>query len=358
MPVATAGLTRLRKHQFGRQTLFGTPVAAKRAYPFSGVPDANLNWEDPEGDQGSLDPIAPPVRGAADLSAPLSAPRLFYNDLPLMLDAMFGDEEAGAGAGAAKTWTHQPASLTADDLSLFTYEFGDDKADDWFQYGDGLLESLNITAPESLGALSAEMAWRFGMVRYEGATEAALQPTPTVPTAALSVDSAGIPVYLGDAVLSIDSTHGAIGTTPIADALHSFNLSISQDLDQKRFANGTGFDLSGYGRGVRVIEFEAQFAKTDDIVGVGSESDAWFSETAIDRFVEIAFESSAFAQTAGSPDIPYSWQIRMPLRYYTRNDGAIGGNSTVTLVGRAFYHATLGYAFQSVLVNTLATASL
>lgn len=184
MPVATAGLTRLRKHQFGRQTLFGTNVAAVRAYPFSGTPDANLNWEDPEGDVGSLDPIAAPTRGAADLSAGLSAPSLYYNDIPLMMSGMFGDAVTGAGAGTSKTWTTQPASLTADDIDLYTYEFGDDVLTDWFQFGDGLLESLNFTAPESMGALSADMTWRFGNVRYEGATEAALQPVPAVPTAA------------------------------------------------------------------------------------------------------------------------------------------------------------------------------
>lgn len=357
MPVATAGLVRLRKHQFGRQTAFSTPVAAKRAYPFGGTPDANVNWTDPEGDLGSLDPIAAPTRDAADLTAGLNADRLYYNDLPLMLDAMFGGEVDAVGAGTGKTWIHEPASLTADDLSLFSYEFGDDVTDDWFQFGDGLLESLNLTAPESLGALSADMAWRFGLVRYAGATEAALQPDPAVPTAALTVESGGIPVYLGDAVLSIDSVHGNIGTTPIADALHSFTLNISQELDQKRFANGTGFDLSGYGRGARIIELSAQFAKTDDIVGTGSESDAWFSETAIDRFVQLEFTSSAVAET-GSPDVPYSWLLQMPLRYYTRADGAIGGNSTVTLMGRAFYNDDLGFPFHSEVVNTLATASL
>lgn len=354
MPVATAGLTRLRKHQFGRQTLFGTAVAAKRAYPFSGTPDANLNWEDPEGDVGSLDPIASPTRGAADLSAGLSAPSLYYNDIPLIMSAMFGDAATGAGVGTSKTWVHQPASLTADDIDLYTYEFGDDVLTDWFQFGDGLAESVNFAAPETMGALSADMAWRFGNVKYEGATEAALQPTPAVPTAGLTVDSTGTPVYLGNATLAINSTAGAIGTTVISNALHSFSLNISQELDQKRFANGTGFNLAGYGRGPRTIELELQFAKTVDTVGVGSESDAWFSENSINRFVEIKFTSLALAEAA----IPYSWNIRMPLRYYTRSEGEIGSNSTVTLTGRAFYDSTLLYPFRSSVVNTLATASL
>ena len=57
MPVAaTPGLLKLRKHQFGRQTTFGTPVAAVRAYPFSGVPDINLNWTEPRGRPGLARP--------------------------------------------------------------------------------------------------------------------------------------------------------------------------------------------------------------------------------------------------------------------------------------------------------------
>ena len=67
MPIQ--GLVRLRKHQFGRQLLPGTNVAATRAYPFSGVPEHELNWTDPEIDAGSRDITAPPFRDAPDLTA-------------------------------------------------------------------------------------------------------------------------------------------------------------------------------------------------------------------------------------------------------------------------------------------------
>ena len=363
MPVATPGLTRLRKHQLGRQTLFGTAVAAKRAYPLSGTPDVNLNWTDPEGDFGSVDPIAPPTREAEELTASLNAPRLYYNDLPMMLSAMFGGGVTPTGAGTGKTWVHEPASTTADDLDLFSYEFGDDldgtggKPNDWFSLFDGLAESLTFTAPEGLGALNADMTWRFGSVRYAGATEAALQPSPAIPTAALTVDDEGVPVYLGDAVLSIDSAFGDIGTTAITDALHSLTISISSELDVKRLANGNGFDVTGYSRGARMIEWRLKFAKTSDTVGVGSESDAWFSSTAVNRFVQLEFTSQAVAET-GSPDVPYSWLIQTPLRYYTRENTEVGGNSTIDLVGHQFYSADLGFPFHSTVVNTLATAGL
>ena len=58
------GFVRLRKHQLGREAVFGTAVPASRAYPFAGVPDVNLNWTDPDVSTGSIDPVAPPLRWA------------------------------------------------------------------------------------------------------------------------------------------------------------------------------------------------------------------------------------------------------------------------------------------------------
>jgi hypothetical protein len=351
MPVAIPGLIALRRHLFGRQEDFGIANTAARAYPFSGVPDVNLNWTDVEGDFGSVDPIAPPYRGAADLTANLTDNAVAYDDLPLMLASILGDDVEPTGGGAAKTWTFQPASLTQDDIDVFSYEFGDDVEEDWFHLFDGLTESITFTFPRGLGPVTASMNWRFGSARYAGASEAALQPDFSIPTAGLTVDSAAIPVYLGDAKLYINDSAGTLGNTQISDALYGGTLTISRELDQKRFVNGTGFDLSGYSSGKRNIEFQMDFAKTGDIVGSGSESDAWFSATAVDRFVRLAFTSTSIITGV----TPYSWEIDMPLRYYTRADDAEGGNSVVSLTGHQFYQsATLGYAFKSVVVNKLA----
>src|SRR4029077_2807639 len=114
MPVTLGGFTRYRKHQFGRETTFGTKVAAKRAYPFSGVPAPNPNWTDIPADFGSLDPIAAPYLGTPDLPASLTAPMLAYDDLPLMMCGVFGGAATAVGATTSKTWAHTPASLTAD----------------------------------------------------------------------------------------------------------------------------------------------------------------------------------------------------------------------------------------------------
>jgi hypothetical protein len=348
-----AGFVRLRKHQFARQADFGTAVAATRAYPFGGTPSVELNWTDPEIDVGSRDVVAPPYRGAPDLTASLTDPAVAYDNLPLMLCAFFGGA-VGPTGGPAYTWQYDPASTTVDEPDLFTYEFGDDVLTDWFQLGDGMLDSLEINGPDGLGPLDASMSWRFGSVGSSGSTDS--PDNPVVPTAALNVSTTDAIVYLKDGEIHIADTYAGLAAGKVSDALHSFSLKLSQEVDVKRFANGTqSFDAQAYGPGARTIELECTFAKTADIVGIGSESDDWMSDDAVNRYVQLKFTSTKMATGA----TPYSWVFSMPMRYYTRTEGEIGGNTVVVLTGHAFYDPSyLQGVFESTLVNTLAEATL
>jgi len=351
MPIA--GFVRLRKHQFARQPAFGTKIAALRAYPFSGTPSVDLAWTDPDVDTGSIDPTAVPYHGAFDLTASLDTPSLAYNDLPLMLCGVFGGA-VGPTGGPAYTWAYAPASTTVDDFDSMVYEFGDDVSTDWFQLGDGILESLEFTGPDGLGPLSASMSWRFGSAASSGSTD--YPDAPVVPTAGLSVATDDAIVYLKDMSIFIASSTAGLAAGQITDALHSFVLRINQEIDQKRFANGDQtFDIDAYGRGARTIELECTFAKTADTVGIGSESDAWMSDAAVNRWVQLTSTSTVIADGV----TPYSWDIIMPMRYYTRSEGEIGGNTTVVLTGHAFYDPDdLGGVFTSEVVNTLPESEL
>jgi hypothetical protein len=175
-----------------------------------------------------------------------------------------------------------------------------------------------------------------------------------VPTASLSVDSTPSYIELGDAELFIDDAYTGIGTTKISDALHSMELSITNNYDLKAFANGsnTKYQIHAIGRGEQEITLSLQFAKTADTVGTGSEADDWFSSDPVKRFVELRFTRNEII--TGST--PYSLSIRMPLVYTTRADGEIGGNTTVTLTGTALYDSSLGYAIRAVVVNALTSS--
>ncbi len=362
MPIQ--GFVRLRKHQFGRQSVFGTVVPATRAYPFTGVPSNELNWTDPEIDAGSLDPVAPPYRNASDLTADLTDNALAYNDLPIIHSAFFGGEVAPTG-GTAQTWEYAPASTTVDVRDVFTYEFGDDVLTDWFQLGDGILESFDITGPEGLGVLTASLNWRFGTIASTGSTDSPVivASGEDVPTPNLDVDTKAVMVYLKDGGIWIASDPDDIFQDgfQILDALHTFTLHGDQQIDLKRFANADQtFDIDAYGPGLRNITLEATYAKTEDTVGTGSESDAWMSDVAVNRYIGLKFVSTELAE---SPTTFYEWDVVMPMRYYTRTEGEVDGNTVIVLTAHAFYDPAtaesgdgLGGVYQSTIINTLTEA--
>lgn len=358
MPVL--GYTRNRRHLLGRQSVFGTPVPAVRAYPFSGTPDEDEQWTDPEGDFGSVYPVAAPFRGVGEYGANLSLNPLNYNDLTQILSGFFGGGVTGSGTpDVTRIW--QPAADGSDDFDVYSYEFGDDadgtggKPNDWFQNTDGILTSFTIDSPETgAGVLTSQQQWMFGNFYYAGSTDNA--PGISIPSITDVPDTDPVQIYLKDASVFMDSDPSDIGSTQLSDSVHKFTLRGTQEPDKKFYVNGSqSFSPQNWGRGRVGIEIDLIYAKTEDTVGVGSESDAWSADQSVPRFLTVAFESLVMADIA----VPYSWLFSMPLRYYTRTEGNIGGNSTVQLTGHAFFEPdTLAYPFYSELVNTLANADL
>ena len=352
MPVR--GLIKARKHLFGRQAAFGTPVAATKAYLLSGVPEVELNWTDPEVDAGSLVEVAAPHREAPDLTAPLDIPQLRYNYVPKLLSGFFGGQVVPTGGGTAKTWAYNPASVAPlDDLDPFTYEFGDDVLEDWYQLTDGVVESFEIAIPVGLGACTGNETWRFGSVASTGSTDSPV--VGSVPTD-LDPEANEAVVYGKDLSLFIADTEAGLAANQIENALYSGTIRFTGDLDLKRYANGTQtFEVSEVARANIMVEYEFRLAKTTDIVGTGSESDDWMSDQAVDRYFRLIFTSTVEAQGG----TPYSWTMSSPTRYRTRTEDAEGGNSVVVLTGRAWYDSgTFDGFFKSTVVTTLTEAEL
>jgi hypothetical protein len=352
--MAVRGLTKLRRHQFGRQAAFGTPVAATKTYLLSGVPEVELNWTDPEVDAGALVQVAAPHREAPDLTAPLDIPQLRYNYLPLLFSGFFGGQVVPTGGGTAKTWTYDPSAVTpVDDLDPFTYEFGDDVEEDWYQLTDGVLETFEIMIPVGLGACTGSASWRFGDVASTGSTDSPV--SGTVPTD-LTADANEAVLYGKDLAIYIADTQAGLAAGQIEDALYSGTIRFSGDLDQKRYANGTQtFEVSDIVRANILVEYEFRFAKTTEIVGTGSESDDWMSDQSVDRYMRLLWTSTVEAQGGTF----HSLDLSSPTRYRTRTEDAEGGNSVVVLTAQAWYDADDFDGFlNAVIVNTLTEAAL
>jgi hypothetical protein len=142
---------------------------------------------------------------------------------------------------------------------------------------------------------------------------------------------------------------GSIGITPM-DGLHSAVIRISNNIDRKRFHNGsnTRFQLAGYSRGPRQIELILTVAKTA----------AWVTERAtfddnprVNRYFKVSTTSTEIV----SGVTPFRYDRLGAFRLFEVEDGDTNNNATMTLTYRGFYSATLGYAYRSVLVNNLAT---
>jgi hypothetical protein len=156
--------------------------------------------------------------------------------------------------------------------------------------------------------------------------------------------------------LYIADTEAGLGAGKINNALHTFSLTITQESDDKRFADGTQtFDVSDRSRTGLAVELACTFAKTSQTVGTGSEADDWYSDEAVSRYVRLGFISTKFV--TGST--PYSWTPEFPMRYYTRSDADSAGNSVVVLTGRAFLDEDdFDGFFRSVVVCGLTEADL
>lgn len=336
MPVGD-GLVRLRANQLGKQTLIHTPVPATRRVPWAGLVTYDPVRTDPEVDTGSLDPVLRPYPMAPTVEWNPTGP-IIYDDLPFRYSAgLKGGVSPSVAAGAA-TWVFQVASLTADPFDYWTCDSGDDQSPtDGIEAYGGVADSLEESMGEELGPIEFSDSWVFA-----GANLA------TDRTAGLSVDEEATFLMGDETDITIDSVAGSIGITPIVDAFHTYDLAVNNNLDRKRFANGSNFrrKISGYGRGGREIELTLRFAKN---AATMAEFNSLDDDTVVPKYIQIRTVSPILA----APGVPFSRILRGAFRLYAGQPGEIGGNATIDLTYRAFYDSVLGYAFRAQVVNQL-----
>lgn len=339
--MAIAGAVRLRKSQIGKQSVIQTAVATTRRVPWRGSIVVNPNRTDPDVDTGTLDPGIIPYPMAREVTWGPTAP-VTYDDLPYRLSgALKGGVTPTGSAGVGYTWTYAAASVTADPFEYFTVETADDTAaSDGFKASGGVINSFSEEMPDDLGPWTFSDEWLFADVAL--ATDI---------TAGLVVDESPAFVFGADTELFIDNSAGTIGTTKWVDAFHAATLSVSNNLDQKRFANGANasnsrFRLSGYGRGAREIMLELTVAKTTASMAEAATLD---DDPVPQRFIQIL---STSLEAAGGA-IKYSYRRRGCFTLTERAEGEVGGNAVIVLTYKAMYNATLAYGYQAVVVNQL-----
>lgn len=329
MPIQ--GFTRLRYHQVGKQSAIATAVAATRVLPYRGAIKVQPNRTYPDVDTGSLDPNLAPFSGAKNITANWTG-KLAFNDLPYLL-ALAG--KGGITPTGSYTWTFTYASLSADSFEYITDEWGDDtNATDGIQAYGGVINDYTLGFDNTLTAWDVN-----ANLVYANANLA------TAKTGALSVDSSPTWVYGANTQFNLDTVYTAMGLTVWPDTVHAGSWSWNNNLDQKRFANGSNpaFALSGYGRGAREITFTVEVAKTAASI---AEANTLTTDPVPTRFIQ----TKVISPTSG-----YTWTRTAAVNLISREDGEIGGNTTIKLTYRVIYNANLTYAIKDVVVNTLAS---
>ena len=334
MPIA--GFTRFRKHQVGSQSSLSSNTAATRVLPYRGPIVYNPNRTDPDVDVGSLDPILAPFASAAEVTGTWEG-KLAFDDAPYLWNGTIKGAVTPTGA-TAKTWVWQAASLTSDVFGGVTDQWGDDYSTDIIVGGYGVIDTLEVGFSEDLSAFDVNAGLIYARAELCQSF-----------TGGLVVDATPQWVYGADTEIYVDTVYSSIGSTKWTDTVHSATVNINNNLDQKRFANGsnTRFNLAGFGRGPREILVTLVVAKTSSSVTEACTLD----DTPVpNRFLEIKTTSPEII--TGST--PYSQSIRVPARLISREDGEIENNTVITLVYRGYYDADLGYAIRTTVVNTLA----
>ena len=317
---ALPGNVRLRANQMGKETTFATPVAATRRFPWTFAPAFDLHVTFPTADTGTLDRAL--------------APYLF---------AALAKGGVTPSGGGPYSWAYQPASTSQDVFEIFTKECGDETGDQ-YQLADGVLNQLALTYPEDLSPITIAADWYFSSI--SGGPNTSFTRTP-----ALTVDGSPNWVYAADTSLYIDSSAGGIEGTKLTNTLHGTTLTINNNLDKKRFLNGsnTRFNLAGFGRGARTTTVQLTFAKST--VGIAEVAN-WLNANPVERFLGLKTVSPAIA--GGST--PYSLDIRLA-GYWTANTyGTYNtGNTTDVLTCEGIVDSTLAYPYLVTVVNSLAS---
>lgn len=337
-----AGNTRYRSHQWGTQSTLLTPVAATRVMPYRGAININPNRNDVDVDTGSIDPLITPTVGALDITANLTGPGvLAYDDQPSIFGYGCKGGVTPTGGATGRIWTYQVASLTADVFDIFTDEFSDDTAStDGFQAYGGVIDDWTLGFGTDLGVWDVDMNTVYAGVNLQ-----------TNKTAALTLTSTPVWTYGGETIVSVDNSSATIGVSPWIDSVHSASVHWSNNLDRKRFANGSNNQtkLGGYGRGPRLIEIVITTGKTTQTVNERATID---DSVVPNRYIQLQATSPTLIPGGSTP---YSLQMRYPARLYTAVDGELQGNSTIVFTYHAFYDATLTYAARIVSTNARAT---
>lgn len=329
------GIKALRKIQLGAETTAGTAVAADTVWRGIGMIKDNRETIFPEEDIGYLSGKARAYVPKYEAELAMDAVPATFEGLPVILSAGVKNIITGVTdtGGSGKVYTYTFPTTTANTITTWTIEGGDDTQAEEMEYS--FVESFELSGNGG-EALQMSANWRGRQV-----SKATFTANVTTPA---TVEE----ILFGKGKLYIDSVSGAIGTTQVTNTLLGASLSVNTGWIPKYSADGN-------------LYFSwAQLTKPEILLNVTfehnasavTEKDAWIAKTP--RQLRLQFDGSALT-TAGT----FAYKtLRIGLAGLWESFDSISdmdGNDIITGTFRAGYDPTCAKFAEIKVVNETAS---
>ncbi|MCL4867791.1 MAG: hypothetical protein KJ063_02385 [Anaerolineae bacterium] len=323
--------TALTYWQAGIEATKGTAVAATRKpYTLGGVPQEKR--EKVYIDQGRQNFIANFDAVETHVLVDgfeLQLPGSPFTDLPFWFQGGIKGGVAASGAGPY-LWTFNDAAAS-DDLASYTLEVNDTVGS--FRLPYCMIKSWEMSGKGGSGPTLVDFKMELLAQR--------LTAGHTMTAAIADRDLRGQYMPFKNSQLFMDTTAGGIGTTEIAASLEEWNIKVDNGIEPRFTGSASGGYFTTHRRGERYCEFSA-------VLLFNAATYAEFStnfQANVGRFIQL--------KNTGAANNLFTFNLySKPETFEFQDDGA---TRRVAIMGRSVYDPTLGYSFQTVVQNDIAT---
>lgn len=326
-----AGSRAFRYLQLGRETTSGTAVAATTIWRGQGALQEERNTQFPPEDVG--------IAGGADRSyvdfigatLDMDETPLTFEQLPYILSAGVKNTTSGSadGSGSGKIYAYPLSTTSANSLTTYTIEGGDDQQEEEMEYS--FVESFNLTG-------KAAEAWMMT------GTWRGRQITASTKTGSLSIPSVEEALFQ-KCSLYIDNSGGTIGSTQKSNTLIAADLKVTTGYQARWTADGNLY-FSQPVLGIPEVTLDVTFLYDGTAT---AEKANWRSGTA--RLIRLQTIGSALT-TAGTSYTNKTVRMDLAGRWVSFDKlDEDNGNDVVSGQFRARYNATAALFCNLTVVN-------
>lgn len=330
-------ITGARKIQLGRQSAFGTAVAATTIWSGKGLIEDTRVIKQVDRQIGILQPSLLSYIPEEGGTLSMDSIEANFNELPHIFEGGIKAATATADGGGDGYIYAYPLPISSQNTTkYYTIEQGDDELVQ--EISDGFVESFKISGNAREG-LMVEAKW-IG----RNLTDTTFSGGASVPT----IIPSDIIVF-GGSELYIDAVDGTIGITEITKTLLSFELDVTTGLTAKATNETKDYSLVYYNKEAFSATLKLVYEHNSD---VDSQRDLY--EAATPRLVRLDFLGTAFG-TGGTDYDNYTFRVNAAGVYTTFTQGDNDGNATVEAEMMFGYDKTAAQGLELIVVNELSS---